>query len=215
MLLLGETLHRTLRSTGRQARHCLALQLPVVKPCAPTAPHSAAVSDEPQLMQVQQINRSDKSINLHTRSNKYGLLKVGQLVQVPARLIKRSNSHFVDTADSMVRLIIGCNGWLWVGMIDQSIVENPNDAVGLHGSTEEEAKDFTPAAEQFEACARYANAALGLARLNLAIYKDSLAEAVKLSVDDEVSCGEMLGMDFLAKLVMLEEARRGGAMDTS
>lgn len=164
---------------------------------------------------MQQINRSDKSINLHTRSNKYGLLRVGQLVQVPSRLIKRSNSHFVDTADGQVQLIIGCNGWLWVGMLDQSIVKDPHESVGLHGAVETEAKDFTPTAAQFGACARYATAALGLARLNMPIYKDSMAQAVQLSEDDGVLCGDMLGMDFLAKLVMLEEARRGSSMDTS
>jgi exosome complex component RRP4 len=48
----------------------------------------------------------DGAASLHTRSIKYGKLRNGSLVTVPANLVKRSKSHFV-TLSCGVDLIIG------------------------------------------------------------------------------------------------------------
>jgi hypothetical protein len=45
--------------------------------------------------EVQQVN-SDGGVALHTRSNKYGKLAGGQLLVVPANLVKRQKQHFVS-----------------------------------------------------------------------------------------------------------------------
>eukprot|EP00955_Chlamydomonas_euryale_P079051 363239-Chlamydomonas_euryale.AAC.20 len=45
--------------------------------------------------EVQQVN-SDGGVMLHTRSNKYGKLEGGQLLAVPANLVKRQKQHFVS-----------------------------------------------------------------------------------------------------------------------
>lgn len=39
---------------------------------------------------------SDGSVALHTRSTKYGKLAGGQLLTVPANLVKRQKQHFVS-----------------------------------------------------------------------------------------------------------------------
>lgn len=45
--------------------------------------------------EVQTVRSTDGSVMLHTRSLKYGKLAGGQLVEVPANLIKRQRQHFV------------------------------------------------------------------------------------------------------------------------
>ena len=164
---------------------------------------------------MQQINQNDKSINLHTRSSKYRKLKAGQLVKVPARLVKRQSSHFIDLDDCGLQLIVGCNGWLWVGLVDKSRPARSQLAeFQVHRQEEEEEQPFDPDAEQLLACARLANAALGLARLSLPVYKDAMLDSVRASVENGVPISAMLGLEFLAAVVELEEGRRG-KMDTS
>jgi hypothetical protein len=45
--------------------------------------------------EVQQV-MSEGGVALHTRSSKYGKLVGGQLLTVPANLVKRQKQHFVD-----------------------------------------------------------------------------------------------------------------------
>ena len=65
--------------------------------------------------EVQQASHGEGgSVALHTRSSKYGRLDRGQLVRVPCALVRRMKQHF-HYMDCGVTLIIGCNGYIWVG----------------------------------------------------------------------------------------------------
>ena len=54
---------------------------------------------------------------LHTRSAKYGLLTGGQLVVVPATLVRRQKQHMRRLAKHGVDVAIGTNGWIWVAPV--------------------------------------------------------------------------------------------------
>jgi len=56
---------------------------------------------------------SDGAMSLHTRSLKYGKLRSGQLVAVPAILVRRLKTHFISLPCG-VDLILGLNGYIWV-----------------------------------------------------------------------------------------------------
>ncbi|KAJ8602876.1 hypothetical protein CTAYLR_009939 [Chrysophaeum taylorii] len=64
--------------------------------------------------EVQAV-RQDGTVQLHTRSNRYGRLANGHLVTVPAGLVRRLPSHFVRYDDDLdVEVAVGNNGWIWV-----------------------------------------------------------------------------------------------------
>jgi exosome complex component RRP4 len=62
---------------------------------------------------------ADGSIALHSRSLKYNKLSRGLLVAVPPRLVQRSKTHFVVLGTG-VELILGMNGYVWVGAATDS-----------------------------------------------------------------------------------------------
>lgn len=62
--------------------------------------------------EIQNIG-SDGTISLHTRSLKYGKLENGQLVTLPASLVKRLPQHYL-TLPFGIDVIIGRNGHIWI-----------------------------------------------------------------------------------------------------
>jgi exosome complex component RRP4 len=64
--------------------------------------------------EIQKLMESGEAV-LHMRSNKYSALQNGQLVQVENSLIRRQPSHVLHLLSDSVFLVIGNNGWLWVG----------------------------------------------------------------------------------------------------
>jgi len=59
------------------------------------------------------VQNNDKSLQLHTRSAKYGKLSNGQCIKVHHKLIKRQKNHFAELTNG-VSLIIGHNGNIWI-----------------------------------------------------------------------------------------------------
>jgi exosome complex component RRP4 len=45
-------------------------------------------------IQIHSINQ-DKTYNVHTRTQKYGKLEAGLMIQVPHKLIKRQKHHLI------------------------------------------------------------------------------------------------------------------------
>ena len=64
--------------------------------------------------EVQKVHESGEIV-LQTRSAKYGKLHNGLMVQVPAALVRRQQAHIVNVAQVEVFLILGNNGWIWIG----------------------------------------------------------------------------------------------------
>jgi exosome complex component RRP4 len=68
--------------------------------------------------EIQKIMESGEVV-VHCRSNKYGILRNGQLVQVDGSLVKRQSMHFVNltTPDGdQIHIVLGNNGWIWIGL---------------------------------------------------------------------------------------------------
>ena len=62
----------------------------------------------------------DGSMSLHTRTNKFGRLRGGTLVQVAPGLIKRLEQHIIALPELQAELVIGLNGYIWVSAMDKS-----------------------------------------------------------------------------------------------
>jgi len=58
---------------------------------------------------------SSDTVQLHTRSAKYGKLQNGCLVKVTPQLVRRQQLHFIKLACG-VSIVLGCNGQIWVGL---------------------------------------------------------------------------------------------------
>jgi exosome complex component RRP4 len=68
--------------------------------------------------EIQKIMESGEVI-VHCRSNKYGILRNGQLVQVESTLVRRQASHFVNIpvgSGELIQVVLGNNGWIWIGL---------------------------------------------------------------------------------------------------
>ena len=62
--------------------------------------------------EVQNVS-TDGTLSLHTRSLKYGKLENGQLIIVPASLIKRLPQHYISLPWG-IDVILGKNGYIWI-----------------------------------------------------------------------------------------------------
>jgi exosome complex component RRP4 len=171
-------------------------------------------------MQVQNIGKMDASVALHMRSNKYCKLRKGQIVHIPSKLIRRQSSHFIDVQGKGVQIIIGCNGWIWVGLIDKKARRDELSRAngGMLGSSwEGENTDFETDAEQWSLCARYAAAVRVIGRVEIPLHVERLHEIVRESIAQGIPCSRMLEMEFLTVALQLEEAARnlggGGRME--
>lgn len=173
--------------------------------------------------EVQQVN-SEGSVALHTRSSKYGKLKMGQLVVVPANVVKRQKQHFVSFETIGVHVILGCNGLIWVSPLLPPSAQERQQAEekergGRKGDDMEveggESSSFSAAAvtrAQVEAATRVANCIRALSSLYFLIYPATILDAYEISIERGVGLQEMLTQhDFLLHLVKSEASRRGGA----
>eukprot|EP00271_Cylindrocystis_brebissonii_P016426 TRINITY_DN39970_c0_g1_i1.p1 TRINITY_DN39970_c0_g1~~TRINITY_DN39970_c0_g1_i1.p1 ORF type:complete len:406 (-),score=83.55 TRINITY_DN39970_c0_g1_i1:247-1464(-) len=75
-----------------------------------------------------QSSHQDGSATLHTRSLKYGKLEGGQLVRVPPYLIRRLKHHFCTLEPPGVGVILGCNGYVWVGQPYSAPASDPTSS---------------------------------------------------------------------------------------
>lgn len=67
-------------------------------------------------------------MGVHTRNLKYGKLVTGELVTIQTGLIRRSRSHFL-VLEWGVEVILGVNGFVWVGKPRKSPDQQDLDAI--------------------------------------------------------------------------------------
>ncbi|GFZ19475.1 ribosomal RNA processing 4 [Actinidia rufa] len=117
----------------------------------------------------------DGSLHLQARSQKYGKLERGQLLTVPPYLVKRRKLHFHHIEQYGIDLILGCNGFIWVGehvgakddmVVDQSSKSEQEDvkSTTYPTSLEEQERTYTPLETRQNIC-RTANAVRVLSTL--------------------------------------------------
>jgi exosome complex component RRP4 len=65
--------------------------------------------------EVHKVMPGSSGLQLHTRSNRYGQLQNGMVVQVPAGLIPRLKQHYITMGrHHQFQVLLGCNGWIWL-----------------------------------------------------------------------------------------------------
>ncbi|GFZ04669.1 ribosomal RNA processing 4 [Actinidia rufa] len=160
----------------------------------------------------------DGSLHLQARSQKYGKLERGQLLTVPSYLVKRRKLHLHHIEQYRIDLILGCNGFVWVGehvgtkddmVVDQSSKSEQHNAKSTRYPTslEELERTYTPLETRQNIC-RTANAVRVLSTLGLSINVDVITETVNLSSSLNLDTHEMLGPEFFVLVAEEEAARR-------
>ena len=74
--------------------------------------------------EVHKVQHQDGSLQLHTRSFRYGKLENGVIMHVTPGRIPRRKNHYTDILDGKFQVLLGCNGSVWI----QRHVENSETA---------------------------------------------------------------------------------------
>ncbi|WJX90694.1 exosome non-catalytic core subunit rrp4 [Trifolium repens] len=157
-------------------------------------------------------------LHLQARSQKYGKLSTGQLITVTPYLVKRQKQHFHHLEQYGIDLIIGCNGFIWVGehvevrddmvedQVNQSdpqvLIPNKNSV-----SLEEQEKNYT-ALETRKYICRAANAVRVLSTLGFIITLEIIKGVIDLSLSTNLDIHDMLGSEFCVLVAEKEAERR-------
>ncbi|KAL6500425.1 exosome non-catalytic core subunit rrp4 [Orobanche hederae] len=160
----------------------------------------------------------DGCLHLQARSQKYGKLKRGQLLTIPPYLVKKRKQHFHYLDQYGIDLILGCNGFIWVGEhveVRDDMADDPSDKpeqqqnvksiIGEEQTRVEET--FTLLNTRQNIC-RMANAIRVLSALGFVVTVEVIVEIVGLSVSLNLDVHEMLGSEFYVVVAEKEAERR-------
>ncbi|KAF3322268.1 exosome complex component rrp4-like protein [Carex littledalei] len=148
----------------------------------------------------------DGSLQLQARSQKYGKLEKGQLLTVPPYLVKRRKQHFHHLDQYNVDLIVGCNGFVWVGEHVETS-EKESTLLSDKPSGKQETDNSVPLETRRHIC-RIANAVRLLSVIGLTLTVESVTETVEASLRSNIEINEMLGSEFYVQTVEREAQRR-------
>ncbi|WCJ21477.1 hypothetical protein M5689_003626 [Euphorbia peplus] len=154
--------------------------------------------------------QNDGSLQLQARSQKYGKLEKGQLLTVPPYLVKRQKLHFHHLVEYDVDLIIGCNGFIWVGEhvdVRDNMAEDQLKTTEEQNSMSNKAPVDIPLEKRQQIC-RIANAVRVLSTLGFNLTLELILEIVNLSSTMDLSINEMLGSEFHVLVAEKEVERR-------
>ncbi|XP_031400501.1 exosome complex component RRP4 homolog isoform X2 [Punica granatum] len=159
-------------------------------------------------------------LQLQARSQKYGKLERGQLLSIPPYLVKRRKQHFHYIEEYGIDLILGCNGFIWVGehaepkddmVIDEQA--NKSDQIlkpSKYSMTlEEQERAYTPLETRQNVC-RTANAIRVLSTLGFSVTIEIIMDTVTMSMSLK-EIHEMLGSEFCVLVAEREAERRSSA----
>ncbi|KAG6435180.1 hypothetical protein SASPL_100050 [Salvia splendens] len=159
----------------------------------------------------------DGCLHLQARSQKYGKLKRGQLLTIPPYLVKRRKQHFHHLDQYGIDLILGCNGFVWVGEhveVRDDMIEDLSDKSEQQKvkswntmGDEEVQEEYTPPDTRQNIC-RSANAIRVLSTLGFTITVEIITEIVELSKSMDLDVHEMLGAEFYVIVAEKEAERR-------
>ncbi|XP_047982438.1 exosome complex component RRP4 homolog [Salvia hispanica] len=159
----------------------------------------------------------DGCLHLQARSQKYGKLKRGQLLTIPPYLVKKRKQHFHHLDQYGIDLILGCNGFVWVGEhveVRDDMTEDLSDkseqqkVKSWNTMGDEEVQEaYTPPDTRQNIC-RSANAIRVLSTLGFTITVEIITEIVELSRSMDLDVHEMLGAEFYVIVAEKEAERR-------
>lgn len=133
-------------------------------------------------------------------------LKRGQLVTVTPYLVKKQKQHIHHIEEYGIDLILGCNGFIWVGEHNEA---NGDDAMEEDQAMESEGQEqnFT-ALETRKYICRTANAVRVLSNLGFNMTLEIIKETVNLSLTLNLDVHEMLSSEFCVLVAEKEVERR-------
>ncbi|XP_042405183.1 exosome complex component RRP4 homolog [Zingiber officinale] len=162
----------------------------------------------------------DGSLHLQARSQKYGKLERGMLLTVPAYLVKRRKQHLHHLQQYGIDLILGCNGFIWVGEHVNSHGENDSaanrenreDAVNKTGELQviqevQEPERTTPLEVRQHIC-RVANSVRLLSALGFNLTVEFIIDTVEASISSNTDIKDMLAAEFYVQTAEREVQRR-------
>lgn len=162
----------------------------------------------------------DGSLHLQARSEKYGKLERGQLLKVSPYLVKKRKQHFHHLDQYGIDLILGCNGFIWIGEHVDVKADTPRDQLlnttksctpsFLDEEEDEEEIYKTPLHIRVYIC-RIANAIRVFSDLGFTITVEVLLETVVLSETLKIDVADMLGAEFYVLVAEKEAERRSKA----
>ncbi|EOA33976.1 hypothetical protein CARUB_v10021471mg [Capsella rubella] len=156
------------------------------------------VEDDVVCAEVGCIHR-DGGLELQASSHKYGKLEKGELLKVDPYLVNKSYHHFHYIESLGIDLILGRNGYIWVGEHVQ--VQDP-----LIVETRKE-QSHTPL-ETRQNILRIGNAIRVLSNLGFTMTKEVIMETSNLSNKENIDLHDMLGSEFHVLVAENEAGRR-------
>jgi exosome complex component RRP4 len=155
--------------------------------------------------EIQNIG-ADGTISLHTRSLKYGKLENGQLITVPAALVKRLPQHYI-TLQWGVDVILGRNGSIWITRttpeswkVDCGVDDLAPTAEALEAIRTRHAN--TPfLVEEHLAVARVFNIVTILKKWRLSIEPTTISKIFQMSLDMKLHPKDLLGEEHVRALL--------------
>lgn len=160
----------------------------------------------------------DGSLQLQARSQKYGKLERGLMLAIAPYLVKRRKQHFHHIEQYGIDLILGCNGYVWIGehaeAKDDMLVDQADESMQqrtkprrISMSLEEQEQTYTPFEIRKNIC-RTGNAIRILSTLGFSITIEAILETVSLSSSLNIEVYEMLGAEFCVLVAEREAERR-------
>jgi exosome complex component RRP4 len=126
-------------------------------------------------------------------------LERGELLMVPAYLVKQLKQHCYHLEQYGVDLILGRNGFIWVG--EHAAVDETAKLMGA------ETENFTTLETRNHIC-RLANAIRVLSALEFTLIAKLIIETAEASLSSNVAVDDMVGAEFFAQTAEREAARR-------
>ncbi|KAJ9171916.1 hypothetical protein P3X46_015215 [Hevea brasiliensis] len=154
--------------------------------------------------------QNDGSLQLQARSQKYGKLEKGQLLTVPPYLVKRQKQHFHHLVQYGVDLILGCNGFIWVGEhcdARDTVAEEQLNNTEEQNTKSTRVSENVPLETRRNIC-RVANAVRVLSTLGFSLTLEVILEAFNLSSTLNLGIDEMLVSEFHVLVAEKEAERR-------
>ncbi|CBI32318.3 unnamed protein product, partial [Vitis vinifera] len=151
----------------------------------------------------------DGSLHLQARSQKYGKLERGQVLTISPYLVKRRKQHLHYLEEFGVDLILGCNGFIWVGEHVEAkgiLIEDQTDKAEQL-NTKSSKRTYTSLETRQNIC-RIANAVRVLANLGFSVTVEVIKETVNLSSSLNLDIHEMLGSEFYVLVAEGEATRK-------
>ncbi|XP_074274176.1 exosome complex component RRP4 homolog [Silene latifolia] len=170
------------------------------------------IFEENDVISVEVRNvQNNYTAQLQARSDKYGKLDRGQLIVVPCYLVKKRKQHFHQLDQYGVLIILGCNGYVWVGeLIEAKDSMEVDISEQTHGgfTKSEEKEQHTTSLETRQNICRISNAVRVLAILGFNITVEVILEIFELSKSLNVEIHDMLGGEFCVLVAEKEAERR-------